>query len=178
MSTRRKKISVILMFVLLLLSMPMAYGDNLSLIGYWSFDESKDGICPDISANNNDGRIYGASAVDGIKGKALAFNGRDSYAEISHSEILNLSSSFSISVWLYPEAVEGGYAGRNVIGKPGAGYLGEYAIFADRSGRFVSFMVAAGTNCYQVSGSVSRAHWHHLALVYDSGNLYRRGEGG
>ncbi len=171
MSTRRKKISVILMFVLLLLSMPMAYGDNLSLIGYWSFDESKDGICPDISANNNDGRIYGASAVDGIKGKALAFNGRDSYAEISHSEILNLSSSFSISVWLYPETVEGGYAGRNVIGKPGAGYLGEYAIFADRSGRFVSFMVAAGTNCYQVSGSVSRAHWHHLALVYDSGNL-------
>ncbi len=167
-----KKISVILVFALLLLSIPMAYGDNISLIGYWSFDESKDGICPDNSANKNDGKIYGTSQVEGIKGGALGCNGIDNYLEIAHSDALNPAGAFSISLFVKPEPVKEGFAGRNILGKPGTGYLGSYGIFSSKDGTGIIFMMAAGKDCFQISGSVLPYTWHHLAMVYDGSELY------
>ncbi|MDD4558237.1 MAG: CehA/McbA family metallohydrolase [bacterium] len=167
-----KKISIVLVFMLLLISMSMAYGDNLSPIGYWSFDESKDGICPDNSPNKNNGKIYGASQVEGIKGSALGCNGIDNYLEITHSDDLNPTGAFSISLFAKLEPVEEGYAGRTILGKPGTGYLGSYSIFSNKDGTGVIFMMAAGKQCFQISGSVSPYAWHHLALVYDGSELY------
>ncbi len=167
-----KKISAILVFMLLLLSMPMAYADNLAPLGYWSFDECKDGICPDNSASKSNGKVYGAAQVEGIKGSALGCNGIDNYLEIADADALNPAGAFSISLFVKPEPVEAGLAGRNILGKPGTNYLGSYGIFSNKDGTAVIFMISAGKESFQISGKVSPYNWHHLALVYDGSDLY------
>jgi len=50
---------------------------NKGLVAYYSFDDIHDDVLPDDSGNGNDGVIYGAKVVDGIKGKALYFEEGD-----------------------------------------------------------------------------------------------------
>jgi len=50
---------------------------NRGLVAYYSFDDIHDNVLPDDSGNGNDGVIYGAKVVDGIKGKALYFEEGD-----------------------------------------------------------------------------------------------------
>ena len=45
--------------------------EEKGLVGYWKFDEGKGDVAKDSSANNLEGRIYGADWVEGKKGKAL-----------------------------------------------------------------------------------------------------------
>src|SRR5574341_919113 len=61
-------------------------GDGL--VAEWHFD----GDAKDSSGNGNDGTIYGATFVEGIRGKALSFNGNGDYVEIPYTALDNLIS--------------------------------------------------------------------------------------
>jgi hypothetical protein len=41
-------------------------GNETGLVGYWQFDEGSGNIVNDLSANNNDGTIYGATFTSGV----------------------------------------------------------------------------------------------------------------
>ena len=70
-----KKFILFGLFILLLcISTATAIDLEKDLVAYYSFD---DGTAKDNSGNGNDGVIYGAKVVDGIKGKALYFDGID-----------------------------------------------------------------------------------------------------
>ncbi|MDP2951273.1 MAG: LamG-like jellyroll fold domain-containing protein [bacterium] len=49
---------------------------GFNVAGQWTFD---DGTAKDVSGNNNNGTIYGASSVDGVMGKAMSFDGSGDY---------------------------------------------------------------------------------------------------
>ena len=80
------------------------------LIGWWSFDEIKDGMVEDKSGNNNDGKVHGAEIVSGVLGSGLKFDGKDDYVDIP--QIKEVGNSFTVEFWIYPLSI---LAGNQVI---------------------------------------------------------------
>ena len=74
---------------------------NDGLVAYWDFNEGSGNILHDKSGNGNDGTIYGAKWVRGVKGYALSFNGVDDYVEVNDSASLN-SNQITVVAWVYP----------------------------------------------------------------------------
>jgi len=88
-----KKFILFGLFILLLcISTATAIDLEKDLVVYYSFD---DGTAKDNSGNGNDGVIYGAKVVDGIKGKALYFDGVNDYVEIPK---INLESGDGLTI--------------------------------------------------------------------------------
>jgi hypothetical protein len=79
---------------------------NSGLVCYWKFDEGSGSTASDSSGNGNNGVIYNAAWVDGIYGKALYFNGIDSYVEVPSSSVLN-NANFTIMAWINMSAYVG-----------------------------------------------------------------------
>ncbi len=64
----------------------------------YTFDKCN--TCDD-SGNENNGTAYGGvTFVDGVKGKAANFDGTSGYIKIKSNTMLNLSSRFSIGMWI------------------------------------------------------------------------------
>ena len=76
------------------------------LIGWWNFDEGTGSVAKDSSGYGNDGTIVGATRVDGIPGaggKALEFNGSNSYVDLGKDNILTTDLYYwSMSIWAKP----------------------------------------------------------------------------
>jgi hypothetical protein len=75
-------------------------GYNLTdgLVAWWKFD----GNTNDSSGNNLNGSNQGASLTtdkNGESGKAYSFN--NSHISVAHSNLLNFTDSFSISLWVF-----------------------------------------------------------------------------
>jgi Concanavalin A-like lectin/glucanases superfamily len=74
---------------------------NADLIGYWAFDEGKGETTKDLSGKDNPGKISnGKWVADGIDGKALQFNGVDTFVDFGNSKLFDISKEYTISVWL------------------------------------------------------------------------------
>jgi len=73
-----------------------------SLLAYWSFDEGKGDIAKDYSGRGNNGTVIGAEWVNGVKGKALKFNGTNNQVEVEMNEKLQFTTAVTIEVWVYP----------------------------------------------------------------------------
>jgi len=79
---------------------PQLKAAESGLIGYWTFDEGSGTIANDSSGNGNTGTMNGAQWVEGIKGKALKFDG-SSYVKVSDSPSLDLSGySMAVEFWV------------------------------------------------------------------------------
>jgi len=52
------------------------------LIGHWTFDAPADNVARDASGHGRDGKVVGASAVEGKVGGALGFDGEDDYVAL------------------------------------------------------------------------------------------------
>ena len=85
-----------------------AYGDP-SLILSLSFDEvADDGTVMDASQYGNHGTIAGSPAlVDGKFGKALEFNGEDTWVEVPHHDSLNVRTGVTVMAWIYTPRYNG-----------------------------------------------------------------------
>ena len=82
---------------------PTVFGKESGLAGGYLFNESSGNLL-DISGNNNDGGVYGATqGAAGIVGGAYSFDGSDDYVEIPSPSFLNLmdgSSEYTIFTWV------------------------------------------------------------------------------
>ena len=54
----------------------------------------------DNTGNGNDGIIHGATWINGIKGKALEFNGNDDYVEVQDSNSLRIRGNIKVEAWV------------------------------------------------------------------------------
>ena len=93
---------IMLALVTFALVMPATALDlNKGLVAYYSFDDVQGKILKDDSGNGHDGIIYGnPKIVDGIKGKALEFDGIYSqYVRIPNDDVFN-SEIITLSVWI------------------------------------------------------------------------------
>ncbi len=70
---------------------------------YLPFDEGQGSAAEDRSGNRNHGVVRGgAKWVDGRLGKALEFNGTDSFVEIEDDETLNPADGLTVAAWVKP----------------------------------------------------------------------------
>ena len=70
------------------------------LVAEWHFDEGSGSTVKDNTGNGNDGIIHGATWVDGIKGKALKFDGKDDYVEVQDSSSLRINGNIAVEAWV------------------------------------------------------------------------------
>jgi hypothetical protein len=133
-----------------------------SLVGYWPFNEPSGNIATDNSGNGNNGTIKDATYVEGKFGKALSFDGVNSYVETGAS-CLSESKPFSLSLWFKANTFSGI---QYLVGETydrfginiGNGYINFR--FFDNASHTVSY------------GPIVVGIWYHVVGVYDYAGLH------
>jgi len=101
-------IPLVFLTILALLLAPMhqAKASRVPPVGYWKFDEGSGSTAYDSSGNSNHGVIHAATWTEGRIGKALHFNGIDSWVQISHCSILSGLSQMTVEAWIKIESFQ------------------------------------------------------------------------
>jgi len=68
-----------------------------SLVAFWTFDEGSGNTAKDISGNNNNGQITGATWTTGKFGNGLSFDGVDDYVGVANPT--DFSQNATVSLW-------------------------------------------------------------------------------
>jgi hypothetical protein len=98
---------LLLLFLIALLISPLSAQD-LSLVGFWTFDDST-GM--DSSSYGNNGTLSGDPVIiNGMKGSAIYFDGMDDQIVIDDENSLDTDSSMTIALWIKPDSVNPGGA--------------------------------------------------------------------
>jgi hypothetical protein len=79
----------------------LAQSGSPGLIAAYSFDEGTGNSVADLSGNNINGTVVGATWItNGMYGNALAFNGISSYVDLGNRTALQLTGSMTIEAWV------------------------------------------------------------------------------
>jgi len=140
------------------------YFDMTDNQGLWHFEGNAD----DTSGNGNNGTAYGATLVTGRVGnEAYSFDGSNDYIEVPHDPSLTVGSEVSISLWVYLNSI-GAYEGMVCKGIN----QGQYWIGLDSgAGGEFSFGTYHWDNKVTSNTVLSTGRWHHIAAVYNSGDV-------
>jgi hypothetical protein len=140
------------------------------LVGYWSFDEASGTTVVDGSGNRNNGTMSG-SGVTRVAGKtgsgALRFNGSSGKVTIPNSVSLNLTSSYTITAWLRPTALN---SYQTVLMKGSAGACGYWL---QTVGNDPATGFGLNSSCSSYREHIARTAnwqtntWQHVAAVFD-----------
>ena len=90
-------------------ALPAATTDMAGLLGYWPLDEGQGSQVADASQNGHQSTLVGGWWIDGVRGKALLFDGRRDYLELGHSPKLNFGANapFTIAGWMTTHQQDG-----------------------------------------------------------------------
>ena len=149
------------------LGLVMPGAADAALNAWWEMSDNAD----DSTANNNDGTVNGgASYVTGYAGKALSFDGTDDYVDVANSSSINLTKSFTLAAWVYPDSVSGQ---RGVITKLTDSSDKQYALLIE-DGRIILEYRAGGNN-FNVEGPavMGTGSWQHMAATVDASLMVR-----
>ncbi len=141
-----------------------------SIVGIWMFDEGSGKIARDASGNDNDGEILGKLKwVDGKFGKALEFNGVDSYVDCG-DVLTHYSGPFTSAAWIRPVNHKGEW--NTVFGETCSGFT----VTVAREGR-----IQFGQNCgppWVIGPVLEEGQWVHVAIVVSDNHTegYLNGE--
>lgn len=78
-------------------------------LAHWSFDEGSGTTALDSSAMGQKGSLFQTKWVDGVRGKALEFDGANSFVDLGTNDALNFAenASFTFMAWFKTMAPEG-----------------------------------------------------------------------
>lgn len=161
--------------IIMLAGMPasvQAQSDE-GLVAEWHFD----GDAKDSSGNGNDGTIYGATFVEGIKGKALSFNGLNNYVEIPHSTVLQ-PERITVVAWVKLAANTPSNDIWGIVTKDNPNDAWTMQVHGSQSGQprtrpgfanDVGFYVRTDVGAVQpfIKTSLEVGSWYQIAGVYD-----------
>jgi hypothetical protein len=129
-------------------------------VAYYPFN----GNANDLSGNNNNGTVYGATSTadrHGISNRAYLFDGVNDYIEINHSSSLNLSQQISISFWAKFETSANYYYPYHIIEKYGCWGTGQR-----ENDMNLSVTTTAGDfNIFTLNYEYGR--FYHFVMIYD-----------
>jgi hypothetical protein len=181
----------LLLIITALLVSPLSAQD-LSLVGFWTFDDST-GV--DSSSYGNNGILSGdPMIINGMKGSAIYFDGINDQVVINDENSLDTDSSMTIALWIMPDSVNSG--GAKVMSKwYSAPEQGDWLLSLSSrdscNGTCVSYYF--GFANYSVYGTTNGwfsigphnldyylllGEWNFIAVTFDTGfvNLYYNGE--
>ena len=91
---------------------------HAAIVAYWPLDGAGDEAL-DVSGNDNNGAITGATRVTGKVGGALEFDGVDDIVVVPDSDSLDVSAELTLSFWVMFNDLPAG-AWQNVVRKEGS----------------------------------------------------------
>lgn len=175
--------SFIFCITLILISLMFAFQSyaNIDLktcVGMWLFDEGSGSVAKDSSGNSNDGKINGASWVNGKFGKALKFDGSSNNVEVPNVPNLNPKKAMSMGCWVYITGNKSQH--RDIISKDGENAERQYLITSSDVNKFRAHIWTADGVAHYFDGNttVELETWYHIAQTYDGSvlKLYVNGE--
>lgn len=141
------------------------------LIAHWPFS----GNALDISSNNNDGVVTGATLTNDRNADpngAYLFDGASDVVTVSHSASLNPGANVSVAAWVYTNDVPGSdYIVRKQVTGNHPGYT------LRSSGGTWIFSVGTGGKFARDPDTITARKWYFLVGVYDGSaiSLYVNG---
>ena len=138
-------------------------GTNDRVLGHWSFDDDIPGYAINSTLNNRDS-IYGRyEYVDGIKGKALSFDGFRTYIRTARVDQQHLTDGFTVEAWIAPAMYPWSWS---PVYDCSYGKIRGFFFGIDELGR-VGFKVAAGSTWYEAisKATIPLREWTHIAAV-------------
>ena len=133
------------------------------LVAHWTFDEGRGQTARDTIGDNH-ATLHGATWVEGVRGKAVAFDGKAGRVDCGNSPGLDIRDQLTLSAWA---KVTGTPSGKKERGEPllvGKG-VNSYAITWSKKNGAVYFYISGGHN-YCKAG-VEHGTWQHLAGSFD-----------
>jgi len=158
--------TLLISLVILLIS-SSSYSYTTSIVTFFPCNDLSGNTLRDHSGNGYSAYIIGfPKIVKGRIGKAIEFNGNDSFAILPHKDSYNFGKdeSFSISLWIKyePRGVQ-----QIIIEKPGETSPFRIEILPDNK---ICFTIRDGTNSPKVMMGDSSKNWHHCCFVRDVKN--------
>jgi len=136
------------------------------LVVYLPFDDGSGTTAKDLSGNKHDGQITKAKWVDGKFGKALEFNGTDSFVEIEYAEDLNITEGITLGAWVIAN-LPFTTVFKGIINAKKSNY-GPYLLQSATGSVGELGIYFGGTWTYVQTKSVLVAdEFHHLVATYD-----------
>lgn len=158
---------------------PLAVG----LVGWWMFNEGTGSVIRDLSGNGlhatpvNVTQSRTSGWIGGVNGSGYVFDGVDDYATVPDNAVLNFTSSFTMSSWVYQNLtlVCGGTNNNAVtFGKITAGTNGYMTYIECTVNTWTFFCYGlTPTNASFNTGSNVNV-WKHLVAVYDAAKQQMR----
>ena len=140
------------------------------LISHWKFDETSGNTAAD-SVDSNPGTLFnGTARVPGRFGSALRFDGVNDYVNVADANNLDLTPSFTVSVWMNPSRLLGPGSGRKDVLKK---YLAYWLLinYPANDGR-ISFVLNDGQPFVKSTTATWETNqWYHIAATYDGATL-------
>ncbi len=180
-----KRQNTIFLILFILSATPLKAQDGL--IGHWSFDFLDGDTFEDHSINGNAGINQGAVLIDGIKGKALYFDGNSDFGVIGNEsflppEQLKSLGVGSISLWfrvdniplehgIAPLFYYGGLSQCDFFDAANEGLIIEvgHSPVHHRSEKLYFTIWKNGCTypsfCFDSNKAISTGQWHHIVVV-------------
>lgn len=150
-------------------------GYAIDPVGQWHLDEGSGNVVKDSSGKNRNGEIKGdAKWVDGKTGKALQFDGKDSYVQIPSDGVPN---QYTLLLWINQASADkapgddaaGGSYGQTILSSSSAaGGYGFWLLTHNGDAiRFYSFETGAPleNSLLTKPGVISVKKWYHIAAT-------------
>ncbi len=136
--------------------------NNTGLVGYWPFEEGYSTKTRDVSFNENEGTISGATWVTGKVGGALSFDGSSDVVDVGDAYGSG-APSLSVSLWMKSSQSSGN---KTLIGKydntvPGSSWM------MWSSGTAIIFYTNPGSANLTGVANVFNDVWHHVVVTYN-----------
>jgi hypothetical protein len=157
-------------------TLPAIPTTNLSLVGWWKFDEGFGTIALDNSGYNNHATFFGNPQwVTGYDRDALEFDGSGDFLDCGDNPSLNISDAVSITAWIkianldIDQKIGGNQNGIN------GGY--KMGIFSNNK---VEFEIRSSSNSATLNRNTNGGtelvedSWYHVAGVYSQEDGYIR----
>jgi hypothetical protein len=138
-----------------------------NLIAAYAFEEGAGTTTADATGKSHTGTLSGATwTTAGKNGKALSFNGVNSYVSAADANDLDLTNGMTLEAWVRPSALSGW---NTVVMKEGSATTLAYSLYAHDNSPWPSNTIRIG-NVDRVAAGTSPLPlntWTHLAATYD-----------
>lgn len=145
---------------------------SAGLVGWWTFNEGTGTTAADSSGNGKDGTLIGnALWTTGKHGGALNFDGTDDLVDIGSGASQNLSSNYTISFWVKPDAATAGTVLRKSNSVSNVIQQSKYEIRVSTTN--ISFITGDGTtgDMDSFTTTLPAGEWSFVTCTLDNTNL-------
>jgi len=169
-----KKLIYFISFVLVFLSSTLLYGQDPSLVLYFSFDDIAVDEVMDHSQYRNNGTVEGdPQLVTGQFGSALMFDATDDQVVVPTNAMLDIETEITMMLWVKPGPnLTADW--RNLVGKSPTNVLGNttfsYSVRTDNSGA-LRFSLNLGSWQFVLGPTLEEDIWYHITGTYDGTEL-------